>query len=589
VRPAATKYVKRRGRKLIDPRLQNLHMLPSGESSISAPMQLCADNHWAARLSDSPAKNQTVAVIIPTYNHAHFLPQAITSVLAQTRCPDEIIVVDDGSTDDPAAVVSQFPGVRLIRQSNRGRSAARNVGIGIARSSHVVFLDADDRLLPKALELGMACAAKNAKCGFVYGGHRDIKADGSPEADHPFYPVSGDAHLALLRRNFVRMQAAVIFRRDVLTDIGGFDEGISLAEDYDLYLRVAQRHPIAAHSALVAEYRKHGTNTSRDPVQMLDATFAVLDRHFRRTPLNSAEQIALEEGQTIWRAYYAWLMLERAREQLPSGSALRLLSKAVQTSPWTVMSALGSYLTRHAVKVMPSPLVRWINRQRGLADRISVGDVQFGDLRRLTPISKNFGFDRGTPVDRYYIDTFLAKNSRHIHGRVLEAGDDTYTRRFGGKSVEGTDIIHLDATNPRATIVGDLGESGLLPEGNFDCILLTNALHYVFDLRGAIGSLRQALKPGGVLLVTMPGVSGVDDGDWGSNLAWSMTAPLARRLLEEWFLPGQVVVEAYGNVFAATAFLHGVVTEEVTRAELDQHDPRYPVLVGICAVKTDGA
>src|SRR4051794_29900976 len=107
----------------------------------------------------SSSDSATVAVIIPTFNHAHFLADAIGSVLAQTRAADEIIVVDDGSTDDPAAVVAEFREVRFIRQNNRGLSAARNTGLASCATRYVVFLDADDRLLPIALQAGLACIA----------------------------------------------------------------------------------------------------------------------------------------------------------------------------------------------------------------------------------------------------------------------------------------------------------------------------------------------------------------------------------------------------------------------------------------------
>src|ERR1700722_10743616 len=124
----------------------------------------------------------TVTVVITTYNYARFLGDAISSVLNQTRRADEIIVIDDGSTDDPAAVVRGFAGVRLIRQENRGRSAARNVGLKTCTTRHLVFLDADDRLLPNALETGLGWAAAKPECAFVYGAHRWIAEDGEPES-----------------------------------------------------------------------------------------------------------------------------------------------------------------------------------------------------------------------------------------------------------------------------------------------------------------------------------------------------------------------------------------------------------------------
>jgi glycosyltransferase involved in cell wall biosynthesis len=532
------------------------------------------------------SKGMTVAVIIPTYNHARYLADAISSVVAQTRHPDEIIVVDDGSTDDPATVAARFPGVRLIRQENQGRSAARNAGLRNCKSSHVVFLDADDRLLPNALEVGLNCAAKHPDCAFVYGGHRDIIEDGVQRVGYHYSPVSGDAQLALMRRNLIRMQATAVFRRDCLMDMGGYDETLERAEDYDLFLRLARNHSIACHPTIVAEYRWHGKNTCEDAMKMLQSTLSVLDRHEARIKPNDAEREALQEGRAIWRDHYAWLLLEAGYANWPSGQSMKLLGQAIETSPLTVARTFMRFVGRRIKRAVPSGVARWINRRRGLADRIPVGAVQFGDLRRQSPISPNFGFDRGTPIDRYYLEGFLARNANDIRGRVLEAGDNTYTIRFGGSRVQTSDIIHLDATNLHATIVGDLAQPDLLPPDTFDCIVLTHALHYVFDMRMAIASQYRALKPGGVALLTMPGVSAVDDGEWGSKTAWSLTAPLARRLMEEQFDPEAITIEAYGNVFAATAFLHGLAVEEVGRSELDVHDPRYPVVVAIRAVKT---
>lgn len=212
--------------------------------------------------------------------------------------------------------------------------------------------------------------------------------------------------------------------------------------------------------------------------------------------------------------------------------------------------------------------------------------MRFGDLRRLSPISTNFGFDRGTPIDRYYVERFLRQYASDIHGRVLEAADNTYTTRFGGDAVTVSDILHLDASNPRATIVGDLARHDVLPEASFDCIILTDVLHYVFDMRAGVASLYRALKPGGVLLLAMPGVSALDYGDWGSAVVWSLSAAAARRLFEERFNADGMVVEAHGNVFAAMAFLQGLAMEEVAHEELDAHDPRYPIVVAVRAVKS---
>ena len=157
--------------------------------------------------------------------------------------------------------------------------------------------------------------------------------------------------------------------------------------------------------------------------------------------------------------------------------------------------------------------------------------VRFGDLRRVSPFSRHFGYDRGTPIDRIYIEAFLDRNRVDIKGRVLEVGDNSYTLRFGGAAVRASDILHVDASNPHATLVGDLADGRGLPERAFDCIVLTQTLHLVYDLARAAETLHRMLRPGGVLLVTVPGISSVDRGEWGASWHWSFTLQSLARLL----------------------------------------------------------
>jgi glycosyltransferase involved in cell wall biosynthesis len=301
----------------------------------------------------NPVGRTTVGVVITTFNHAHFLADAISSVLAQTRPPDEIVVVDDGSTDDPAAVIAQFPRVRLIRQTNRGLAAARNTGLRNCATSHVAFLDADDRLLPIALEAGLACAARRPDCAFVYGAHRHISQNGEPRGGDRYYPIIADAHLALLRENRIGMHATVIYRRDCLTEVGGFDETLRRSEDYDLYLRIAQKYPICSHDAIVAEYRMHGENMSANAVAQLRATLAVLDRHETRIVVDAPAREALRHGRAAWRDYYASQMLGSMianwRRYRTFAAPAKSLLNAARWSPRFVMHFLWARLR----KVLP--------------------------------------------------------------------------------------------------------------------------------------------------------------------------------------------------------------------------------------------
>jgi SAM-dependent methyltransferase len=199
-------------------------------------------------------------------------------------------------------------------------------------------------------------------------------------------------------------------------------------------------------------------------------------------------------------------------------------------------------------------------------------------LRRTRPLSDYWGFDRGTPVDRHYIEGFLSEHRADIRGRVLEVQDSGYTDRFDS-GVEKRDVLDIDPANPRATIVADLSKLAGLPARAFDCFILTQTLHLIYDLPAAIRSCHHLLRPGGVLLVTGPAVSRVRSGDF-----WRFTPASLSRLLEESF--GQVTFRAYGNVLAATAFLSGMAKEEVPRRLLDKHDEHFPVIVAARAVKT---
>jgi len=238
-----------------------------------------------------------------------------------------------------------------------------------------------------------------------------------------------------------------------------------------------------------------------------------------------------------------------------------------------------------ARRVLPVLNARWLRGQWWRCP--PVGQARFGDLDRVQPISPVFGFDRGQPIDRYYIEHFLARHAECIQGRVLEVGDDTYTRRFGGQRVTASDVLHVSAGNPRATIVADLASADHIPSDSFDCIILTQTLHLIYEVRLAIQTLQRILKPGGVLLTTFPGISQIDRGAWGDRWYWAFTAQSARRLFEEAFPPANVHVATRGNVLAAIAFLHGLAAAELRQDELDYYDAHYPVVIAARVAKPE--
>jgi SAM-dependent methyltransferase len=227
----------------------------------------------------------------------------------------------------------------------------------------------------------------------------------------------------------------------------------------------------------------------------------------------------------------------------------------------------------------------WLRRWRdGHGGTPAVGRVRFGDLRRTTPISRTWGYERGVPIDRYYIERFLARHAGDVRGRVLEVGDDRYTRAFGS-SVTSSDVLNVVAGGPTTTIVADLARPEQLPADRFDCVIITQTLQLIDDLRAAIRGLHHTLRPGGVVLATVPGISQTHHNDWGAHWRWSFTVLSARTLFESAFAASDVSVEAHGNVLAATAFLQGLAVEDLGRDELDQDDPDYQVSILVRAVK----
>jgi hypothetical protein len=219
--------------------------------------------------------------------------------------------------------------------------------------------------------------------------------------------------------------------------------------------------------------------------------------------------------------------------------------------------------------------------------RPPIGEVSFGDLRRLRPISRSFGMNRGRPIDRYYIEGFLARHADDIRGRVLEIKDASYTRRYGGGRVSVSDVLDVEEENRQATIVADLTRADHVPSDAFDCIIFTQTLHFIYDVRSAIRTLHRILKPGGTLLATFPGISQTSCAKLDERYLWAFARSTARWLFEEAFPAANIEVAAHGNVLVAIAFLHGLAVEELRREELDYHDPDYEVLITLRAVKPE--
>jgi glycosyltransferase involved in cell wall biosynthesis len=482
-------------------------------------------------------------------NPGKYIDEAIRSVLSQTYANWELLLVDDGSSDESTSIARGFAEshperVRLLShpdRENRGMSASRLAGIHAARGQLVAFLDADDVFVPEKLARQVAMLAAHPEVGAVFGPTqlwRSWRGHGADTVTN--LGVALDAVYAppALATSFLRAPGSApaicsfLVRREV------FDAGITFEpafrhsyDDQTFYFKLFLTTEVYAASESLERYRQHpGGITS-----------------------------VFERSGGLWWGRRAFL--ER----------LAQLVGELEVDDPDLRSALEAAL--------------WPFRDD---PGVATGRVDFGDLRRLTPLSRDWGYDRGTPVDRYYIERFLATFASDVRGRVLEVGDDAYTRRFGG-AVAVAEVLHVRDDVPGATIVADLAQADNVPSNAFDCIVFTQTLQLIFDTRAAIRTLHRILKPGGVLLATFPGISQIDRGEWADSWYWSFTARSARRLFEETFSPGLVDVDAHGNVLAATAFLQGLAQHELRWEELDYRDPAYELVITVRAVKADGS
>jgi len=214
------------------------------------------------------------------------------------------------------------------------------------------------------------------------------------------------------------------------------------------------------------------------------------------------------------------------------------------------------------------------------------GTVRFGSFRRLSPISPVFALDRGFPIERYYIERFLGAHRADIIGRAMEFGDTFYLDKFGGEGLTAKEVFSY-VESEGATIIGDLTGSTAPEVEPLDCIVCTQTIQMIYDIRLAVRRLHAMLKPGGVLLLTSHGTSKIgrhlDTDGWGEY--WHLTQQAARSLFEENF-EGDVEIDAYGNVLTAMCALHGLAAEELSREELEYKDRGFDVIITVRAVRS---
>ena len=285
-----------------------------------------------------------VSVVITCYNQARFLGEAITSVLGQSCAPGEVLVIDDGSKDDTAEVVARYPVVHYLPQANQGVVAARNNGWRKSTGDYIVLLDGDDRLLPHALEVGLKSLQSSDGCGFAYGRCGQIDAAGEPLPHTSPAPAGEDHYAALLRSNDIWMPGQVMFRRATLEMLGGFDAEFDHGSDHDLYLRIARSYPVHSHDQVVAEWRQHNTNTTRDAERMLKSSVMTHRAQREFVKANKRYEQAYREGARKVREYYGERVVSNILADIGAGGD----RKRVLKSATLLLRYSPSVFLRHA-------------------------------------------------------------------------------------------------------------------------------------------------------------------------------------------------------------------------------------------------
>jgi glycosyltransferase involved in cell wall biosynthesis len=318
------------------------------------------------------APGPLVSVVIPCFNYGRFLGAAITSVQRQEYRPIEIIVIDDASTDQSAAVASNL-GVRVIRQPGLGLGAARNAGVHAAGGELIVFLDADDELAPEAISSGAHMLLANPAAPGVIRLCEPIDADGAVLPSIPPDLTVSPSYAEWLQQNFLWTTGAAMFRRAWIIESGSFLEDTGPTADYALYLRMARSGSVVSEQRVAVRYRQHGDNMSGDPVKMLMATLDVLEREQRAVSPELWREFAV--GRRAWRRFYGERIAQRLRTDWHTGWGVWHL-----TALWALSIESPRVLLENAVR----RLARAVSRSR-MEGSGGTGDAGGGDAFACEP------------------------------------------------------------------------------------------------------------------------------------------------------------------------------------------------------------
>ena len=498
-----------------------------------------------------------VSTVIRCADLAYQLYSTLRSVERQTGGPGEVVLVADRSTSDSIkpwlAGLADTRGYAFVDAPHAHPGAVRNAGIGATVTPYVMCLDAGDRLDRLCHQAFRAALDANDDIHLVTsqvlmlgpGSERRVVPDEPGQLDQ----LVGDSMLA---------HSASLFRRDSWVLLDGFDEALPCLDDYELFLRMldnGRRGIFIDRPLLVREWRADALyHRFWGSEERAEAFRTIIERHAARF---SEDPVA------------ALYPRERHLHET-AGRYRRLVARHEETQQ--EIERLGTK----------------IDTSRGRLSEEGRDAVTFADLRRTSPVARDWGYERGVPVDRHYIERFIEQHASDIRGTVLEVQEPDYTTRFGGERVTRSEVVDLNAANPRATVLSDMRCATNLASDTYDCLIITQTLHVIDDMPAVVSECARVLKPGGVLLATLPCTSRVClEYGYGGDL-WRVTVDGARQLFADRFPLVTLEVEGRGNTLVGTAFLYGLACHELQDTEFDVDDPYNPMLVTVRAVKDGG-
>lgn len=548
-----------------------------------------------------------ISVVIHFLNAANYLSQAIESVLRQTFRDWELVLVDGGSTDDSVAVSKNFQEkfpdrIRILEHqgpTTLGIFSSRIWGATEATSPVVALLDSDDEWHPQFLERQYAIYQRvfADRPGMVYcpvtywwedmelaahGYVQPVPPPGLHEPPTLLVPFLEEGYQRSAANSAVMIARELVLQAKPL--IGAANEG--MVEDQYLWSFLLTRMPVFVNPEPLVRYRQWGGSTCA-------------------TTFKQGKAQSLRQGHLRW--LYAYLQKCQVPHQehllqqiqrlinrefpLPhADDAMEQSARTLSETPWKkyIQSVLRHALPQHMFLRMQDAYRRAVWNGSQTWQQFQGIRCSFRARMRLTtgiePLSYYWGDDRGSiSIYRYYIERFLQECSSDIRGHCLEFEDDVYTSKFGRARVKKLDVLHVDASNPRATIVADLTMPNVIPNDVFDCIICTHVLHIIFRLDRMIAELFRILKPNGVLLIAVPHMSMCAP---RCHELWRFTPEGLFRLLSEAFPSGQITIKPYGNSLTAAGIIRGLASHEFSQFELDAHRPDFAPEICARAVKT---